>query len=138
MSNDKKSELERKEKKNDHEIEKEKDGREEKVFIEEPSLDELNLKMVETTCLMDQEHIDDKDKGKENHFGLAKTRYGMYNWFIHVLGNPRTPKVFLKRHERRIVNEWEFKGSSNYLEYSCAYVNTFYVEESVGGAIVDA
>ncbi|MCD7448053.1 hypothetical protein HAX54_037367, partial [Datura stramonium] len=42
-----------------------------KVCIEEPSLDTLNPKVVETTCPTDQVHVDekDKDKDKENYFG---------------------------------------------------------------------
>ncbi|OIT18876.1 hypothetical protein A4A49_59306, partial [Nicotiana attenuata] len=27
---------------------------------------------------------------------INKAKYGMYNWFIHILGLPRTPKVFLE------------------------------------------
>ncbi|KAK4364329.1 hypothetical protein RND71_015687 [Anisodus tanguticus] len=27
---------------------------------------------------------------------LHKTKYGMFNWFFHILGIPRTPKVFLE------------------------------------------
>ncbi|KAH0649114.1 hypothetical protein KY290_032505 [Solanum tuberosum] len=27
---------------------------------------------------------------------LHKTKYGMYDWFIHILGIPKTPKVFLE------------------------------------------
>ncbi|KAK4352944.1 hypothetical protein RND71_028462 [Anisodus tanguticus] len=34
----------------------------EKVCIEEPSLDELNSKMVKTICPMEQVHVDKKDK----------------------------------------------------------------------------
>ena len=98
------------------------------VCIEEPSLDEHNSKVVNTTCPVGQVHVHENNKGKENYFGSVqdkthtkkfnkaimdltpmskkkqgdaiilphKTKYGMYNWLIHILGIPKTPKVFLE------------------------------------------
>ena len=161
-SSEKISEIERKEKRDDHKSIKERNGCEEeiekqeslsevisysnsnttsssscfgslvgthaKVCIEEQSLDENNSKVVNTTCSFDQVLVDENNKGRENYFGAAqdkthekefnkaivdltlmrkekqgdiihvlhKTKYGMYNWFIHILGIPRSPKVFLE------------------------------------------
>ncbi|MCD7453270.1 hypothetical protein HAX54_020349 [Datura stramonium] len=39
-----------------------------KVCIEQPSLDELNSKVIETICPMEQAHVDEKNKDKENMF----------------------------------------------------------------------
>ncbi|MCD9640441.1 hypothetical protein HAX54_025746, partial [Datura stramonium] len=40
-----------------------------KICIEEQSLYELNAKVVKTTCSIEQVHVDQKDKCKENKFG---------------------------------------------------------------------
>ncbi|MCD9561062.1 hypothetical protein HAX54_020019, partial [Datura stramonium] len=134
-----------------------------KVCIEEPSLEELNPKVIETTCPMEQAHVDEKDKGKENYFGdgqdkthdkksnktivnltpmskekrgdviplLHKTKYSIYNWFIHILGIPTTPKVFP---EVFATSDEEIHDYENFN----AYVNNSYIKEFVSGVIEDA
>ncbi|KAK4337839.1 hypothetical protein RND71_042326 [Anisodus tanguticus] len=101
-----------------------KPGTHEKFCSEEPSLDELSPKMVETTCLMEQVHVENKDK-VVNLQPMNKEK--------------QVSNKFSYDNELDFGGDsvLEFKGS-NFLQNSSAYVNRLYEEEYVRCVIEDA
>ncbi|KAF3640541.1 hypothetical protein FXO38_14386 [Capsicum annuum] len=60
------SDVKRKERRDDHE------STHGKIYIEKSSVDELNTKVIETTCQIEQVFVHKKDIGKEKYFGLVQ------------------------------------------------------------------
>ncbi|KAH0682666.1 hypothetical protein KY285_020175 [Solanum tuberosum] len=75
---------------------------------------------------------------------LHKTKYGMYNWLIHILGIPKTPKVFLEvmnyTHNSYVGNCIDFddddillynKSLTSIAKFNKSNVNSFKIENDI-------